>query len=99
MHFIGAAEIAGAFGLILPGLLNVRRGLTPLAAIGLLIIVAGATITSVLTVGALGAVLPFVTCILAGIVARKRWNWFTPSKTPDIAGNAPDQVRMDRAEA
>jgi hypothetical protein len=33
--FIGVCEVAGALGLILPGLLRVRPGLTPLAAAGL----------------------------------------------------------------
>ena len=32
LRFIGVAEIAGALGLILPGLLRIRPGLTPLAA-------------------------------------------------------------------
>ena len=41
--FIGVAELAGAFGLILPGLLKIRPGLTPLAAAGLVLITVGAT--------------------------------------------------------
>jgi len=41
--FIGACEVLGAFGLILPGLLKIKRGLTPLAAVGLTIIMIGAT--------------------------------------------------------
>src|SRR5712671_3732383 len=35
LHFIGAAEILGAIGLILPGILRIRVELTPLAAAGL----------------------------------------------------------------
>ncbi len=38
MLFIGAAELLGAVGLILPGLLGIRPGLTPLAAAGLALI-------------------------------------------------------------
>src|SRR5258708_19398158 len=43
LHFIGAAEITGAIGLILPGILRIRVELTPLAAPGLSIITVGAT--------------------------------------------------------
>ena len=43
LHFIGVCEMLGAFGLILPGLLRIRPGLTPLAAAGLVIIMIGAT--------------------------------------------------------
>src|ERR1700682_864224 len=43
LHFIGAAEILGAIGLILPGILRIRVGLTPLAGAGLAIITVGAT--------------------------------------------------------
>jgi len=35
VRFIGIAEVAGALGLILPGLTRIQRGLTPLAACGL----------------------------------------------------------------
>src|SRR2546429_832113 len=34
LRFIGAAEVLGALGLVLPGLLRIRPGLTPLAAAG-----------------------------------------------------------------
>ena len=44
LHFIGVAEILGALGLILPGIFGIRRGLTPLAAAGLVIIMIGATV-------------------------------------------------------
>ena len=38
LRFIGVCEVLGALGLILPGLLRIRPGLTPLAAAGLVII-------------------------------------------------------------
>ncbi|MBI2988882.1 MAG: DoxX family protein [Deltaproteobacteria bacterium] len=38
LRFIGVSEVLGALGLILPGLLHIRPGLTPLAAAGLVII-------------------------------------------------------------
>jgi len=42
LRFIGVAEVLGALGLVLPGLLRLRTGLTPIAAAGLVIIMAGA---------------------------------------------------------
>src|ERR1700722_11806831 len=60
LRFIGVAEIAGALGLILPGALRIRPGLTPLAAAGLTIIMIGATVTTVMTTSATMALLPFV---------------------------------------
>ena len=40
---IGVAEVLGGLGLILPGLLRIRPGLTPLAAAGLVLMTIGAT--------------------------------------------------------
>src|SRR5260370_42652878 len=44
VRFIGVAEVLGAIGLLLPGLLGIRPGLTPLAAAGLVMIMIGATV-------------------------------------------------------
>jgi hypothetical protein len=41
-RFIGTAEILAAFGLILPGLTGILPWLTPLAAVGLIIVMIGA---------------------------------------------------------
>jgi uncharacterized membrane protein YphA (DoxX/SURF4 family) len=73
LRFIGVAEIVGAIGLILPGLLNIRPGLTPLAALGLVIIMIGATVTTLTTMGVMMSVLPFVVGLLASFVAYNRW--------------------------
>ena len=72
LHFIGVCEILGAFGLILPALLRIKPGLTPLAAAGLAIITVGATAVS-LKGGVALAILPFVTCLLCIFVAYGRW--------------------------
>ena len=74
VRFIGVAETLGAIGLILPPLLRIRPGLTPLAAAGLTIIMTGATLlTPVLTDGQwLLALLPLVLGILAAFVAYGR---------------------------
>jgi len=77
-HFIGAAEIAGAIGLVLPGLLRIRQGLTPLAAACLLVIMIGATVITVTTQGAAMAVLPFVVFLLVAFVAYGRWRLAPP---------------------
>ena len=47
VRFLGVAEVLGAIGLILPWLLRIKPGLTPLAAAGLVIIMIGATVLTV----------------------------------------------------
>jgi len=73
LRFIGLAELLGALGLILPGLLRIRPGLTPLAAAGLVIIMIGATATTLATMGTAPALFPLVVGLLAAFVARGRW--------------------------
>lgn len=75
LHFIGLAEVLGGLGLILPGLLRIRRGLTPLAAIGLLIIMAGATIVTLMGGGGATTLIPLVVAVLTGFVVYGRRNW------------------------
>lgn len=72
LKFIGVCEVLGALGLVLPGLLRIRTGLTPLAAAGLVIIMAGATVLTVATQGAAPAIFPFVVGLLAAVVAVGR---------------------------
>ena len=73
LHFIGSCEILGASGLILPALLRIKPGLTPLAAAGLAIITLGATVIT-LKGGAINmAIFPFVVCLLSIFVAYGRW--------------------------
>src|SRR5712691_1462289 len=60
IHFIGVCEVLGGLGLVLPGFLRVKPGLTPLAASGLVIIMIGATVVSV-PQGVALAVFPLVT--------------------------------------
>jgi hypothetical protein len=76
VRFIGVAEVLGAIGLILPGLLGIRPGLTPLAAAGLVIIMIGATVLTLAGValgGAALALIPLVVGILLAFVAYGRW--------------------------
>jgi uncharacterized membrane protein YphA (DoxX/SURF4 family) len=71
-RFVGVAEVLGAAGLILPGLLRIRQDLTPLAAAGLVIIMVGATVLMTANAGAGAAMMPLVVGLLAGLVAWKR---------------------------
>jgi hypothetical protein len=72
MAFIGVCEVAGAAGLILPGVTNIGRWLTPLAATGLVIIMIGATIVTGTEDSIALAVMPLLIGILASIVAYRR---------------------------
>src|ERR671932_1511986 len=76
VRFLGVAEALGAIGLILPGLLGIRPGLTPLAACGLVIIMAGATVLTLAGVvpgGAAMALIPLVMGLLSAFVVYGRW--------------------------
>lgn len=73
LRFIGVTEVLGALGLILPGLLRIRPGLTPLAAAGLVIIMTGATVVALVSGGVLMALMPLVVGLLAAFVAYGRW--------------------------
>ena len=73
LRFIGVCEILGALGLILPGLTRIRTTLTPLAAAGLVIIMIGATVVTIATVGVAMAILPYVVGLFSTVVAVGRW--------------------------
>ncbi len=88
MRFIGVAEFLGGLGVVLPGLLRIRPGLTPLAAAGLVVIMIGATVIS-LPGGAM-ALLPLVVGLLAASIAYGRW------RLAPLAGRRPPQA-LDRS--
>jgi succinate dehydrogenase/fumarate reductase cytochrome b subunit len=73
LHFIGVCEMLGGIGLILPGLLHIKPGLTPLAAACLTIIEIGATVVTVMAGMIATALIPLVTTVLAAFVAYGRW--------------------------
>lgn len=73
LRFIGVVEVLGAIGLILPELLKIKRILTPLAAAGLVIIMTGATVITLIGGDVAPAVVPFVVGVLAATVAYGRW--------------------------
>jgi hypothetical protein len=72
LRFIGVAEVLGAIGLILPGLLGIRPGLTPLAACGLVFIMVGATVLTLAAIGVATALIPLVVGLLSAFVAYGR---------------------------
>jgi uncharacterized membrane protein YphA (DoxX/SURF4 family) len=73
LRFIGVAEVLGGLGLILPGLLGIRPGLTPLAAAGLVVIMIGATVLTLATGDVAMALIPLAVGLLAAFVAYGRW--------------------------
>jgi hypothetical protein len=79
LRFIGTAEVLGAVGLILPGLLGIRRALTPIAACGLVAIMTGATVISAVWMSIPAAIVPFVVGVLCVTIARGRRDWLGPS--------------------
>ena len=72
LKFIGVCEMLGAFGLVLPGLFRTRKGLTPLAAVGLTIIMIGAVVVTVMGGQASLAIVPLVVALLCAFVAYGR---------------------------
>jgi uncharacterized membrane protein YphA (DoxX/SURF4 family) len=75
LKFIGVAEVTGAIGLILPGLLRIRPILTPLAACGLVIIMIGATVVTLASGEVVPALVPLVVGLLCATVAYGRQSW------------------------
>jgi len=72
LRFVGACEVLGAIGLILPGAFRIHRELTPLAAAGLVIIMIGAVVVSAIGDVATAA-MPFIVGLLLVTIARGRW--------------------------
>ena len=89
LRFIGAAEFAGGLGLILPSLFRIRPQLTPLAAQGLVVIMAGA-VGVTLGLRLPGAAIPAIVGVLAAIVAYGR-NQIVPipARTRPVAERVP----------
>jgi len=90
LRFLGVAEVLGALGLVLPGLLRIRSGLTSLAAAGLVIIMIGATV--VMWAGGMVAValMNVVVALLAAFVAYGRWRLapYRDSSRPSVLRRA-----------
>ena len=74
VQFVGVCELLGGLGLILPGLFRIKTGLTPLAALGLVLIMIGAVALTIAGDGVAAAAVPFVVGLLAAFVAYGRWH-------------------------
>jgi hypothetical protein len=71
--FIGLCELLGGFGLILPGIFRTRQYLIPLAAVGLVIIMIGATVVVLMSGNVGGTVFNAFIALLLAFVAYGRW--------------------------
>ena len=82
IYFIGVAEILGALGLVLPGVTHIRPGLTPLAALGLVLVTIGAAVYQVAAGQPGNAVFALVIGLIAAFVAYGRWRLAPLSAAP-----------------
>lgn len=73
LHFIGVCEVLGALGLVLPWLLRIQPSLTPMAAAGLVMIMIGATVLTLITGDVAMALFPLLVGGLCVFVAYGRW--------------------------
>lgn len=71
--FSGTAEILGGLGLILPGLTRIQTRLTPLAALGLAIVMVGAAAWHITRGEFPNVIMNIVVAALMGFVAYGRW--------------------------
>lgn len=74
LRFVGVCEVLGGLGLVLPGLLRIRTGLTPLAAVGLIGIMIGAVWVTLITAGGAMALMPFTVGLLLVFIVYGRWS-------------------------
>ena len=73
VRLIGALEVLGALGLVLPALTGILPWLTPLAALGLVLLMAGAVYTHLRRKEGSAVVPPAVLLLLAALVAVGRF--------------------------
>lgn len=72
-YFSGAAELLAGLGLILPGLTKIQTRLTPLAAVGLVLVMLGAAAWHIPRGEVQNIVMNLILAGLAGFVAYGRW--------------------------
>ena len=71
--FLGAAEVAAAVGLTLPGITRVLPGLVAAAAAGIVIVMISATVYHLMRAEWSSAAITFVLLLMATFVAHMRW--------------------------
>jgi len=79
LQVTGIFEMLGAIGVILPWLLRIRPGLTPLAAAGLVIVMIGATAYNLAAGDVATALIRLVIGLLCAFTACGRWRLTPPS--------------------
>jgi hypothetical protein len=74
VRFIATCEVAGAVGMLLPGLLRIRPSLTPLAAVGMVVLMIGATVLTPIMISTdpVMALIPATVGVVAAFVAYAR---------------------------
>jgi uncharacterized membrane protein YphA (DoxX/SURF4 family) len=82
--FLGVAEVLAAIGLIAPGVTRILPWLTPLAAAGLMVVMASATVLHVVRGEFVSTIITAVLFVLVTMVAYLRWKVqpITPRPTP-----------------
>jgi len=74
IHYIsGTAEILGGLGLILPSLLRINVGLTPLAALGLVLVMAAAGVWHITRGEYVNLVMNLALGGIAAFIGYSRW--------------------------
>ena len=73
LRFIGVCEFLGGLGLVLPGLLKIKQFLTPLAALGLAIVMVGAVVFTIINGAFPVAFVNLVIVLLLLFIAYARW--------------------------
>ena len=71
--FVGTCEIAGGLGLILPGLLRIRTGVTPIAAFMLVLLTGCATVYQLLAGQVESATFAVAVGAICATIAYCRW--------------------------
>ena len=101
LRFIGVAEVFGAIGLIVPSATRIRPGLTPLAAGGLLVIMIGATVVTLIGGGGVQALGPVIIggLLVAIVHGRMRRVPIVPRRVPSDARTAPQPGHATTAAA
>jgi len=79
---LGVAEVLGAIGLILPGLIRIQPSPTPLAAGGLVIIMIGATVLTLAGGQVAPALFPLGIGLLSAFVVYGRWPAAAAARVP-----------------
>lgn len=73
LWFVGTMEVLGALGMILPGVTHVSPGLTPLAAVGIVLLTICAAVYQVMAGQPESAVFALGIGALAAVVGYCRW--------------------------